>query len=470
VRQPAGGRRTLARAAPEEEQVPDENDAVAADPPDDDERAELERLRAEVAELRSTPSGDGDVAGGGAGGRWAGRGRWVGAAVLIGIVGVLTPVAVLARYARSEVLDTDRYVSTVAPLARDPDVQSAVADTVTERLLARLDVEDLATEALQALVDRGAPDRVVALATPLADQVGSYVGEQVTRFVQSEQFATLWEDVNRAAHTQVNALLTGEDSGALAIDEGTITLDLAPVVAAVQQRLVDRGFDLAARIPEVDAQLTLVESANLESAQRGVRLLDRLGAVLPWVVLAIAAIAVFVAPNRRRGVIAVALAALVGVVVVGLGLALARNWYVDHGQARFLTKDAALSIGQQILQPLRTSLRAVLVVAAAVALAAFVAGPSAPARAVRRAFTGGIGAGRDRLAGGREPSAVESWVAANKTALRIALVVAGAAVVALWTYPSGAVVLTIVALVILGLVVVELLGRAPATGPPTPAG
>jgi hypothetical protein len=55
-------------------------------------------------------------------------------------------------------------------------------------------------------------------------------------------------------------------------------------------------------------------------------------------------------------------------------------------------------------------------------------------------------------------------VAANRGALRIAVVVAGAVVVALWTYPSGLVVLSIVATVILGLVVVEVLGRAPAPG------
>jgi hypothetical protein len=441
------------------------------DPASEDDRAELERLRAEVERLRaerdsatgstrSTRSTDAARAGG----RWAGRGRWVVAAVLIGIVGVLTPVAALARFARSEVLDTDRYVSTVAPLAREPAVQAAAADTVTDELMTRLDVEGLATQALDELVERGAPERVVALAVPLADQVESYVHDQVLRVVQSEQFAVLWEEVNRTAHEQVNALLTGEDEGALTLEEGTVTLDLQPVVAAVQQRLVDDGFELAERIPEVDAQLTLVESANLERAQTGVRLLDRVGAVLPWVVLLIGVAAVFVAPNRRRGVLAVALAAAVGVLFVGFALAVARSWYVDHGQARFLTKDAALEIGATILAPLRLTLRAVFALAAAVALAALLAGPSAPARWVRRGFTGGIAAGRDRLAGERAPSAAEAWVAANRGALRIAVVVAGAVVVALWTYPSGLVVLSIVAAVILGLVVVELLGRAPAPG------
>jgi hypothetical protein len=443
------------------------------DPASDDDRAELERLRAEVDRLRAQRSTEGDAATGSAGsadvarpggGRWAGRGRWVVAAVLIGIVGVLTPVAAVARYARSEVLDTDRFVSTVGPLAREPEVRAAVADTVTDELMTRLDVEGLATQALDALVDRGVPPRVVDLAVPLAGQVESYVHDQVLRVLETEQFAVLWEQVTRTAHEQVNLLLTGEADGALDLEEGTVTLDLGPVVAQVQERLVDDGFRLAERIPEVDAQLTLVESANLERAQSGVRLLDRVGAVLPWVVVLIGVVAVLVAPNRRRGVLAVALAAAIGVLLVGLGLAVARAWYVDHGQARFLTKDAALEIGATILSPLRTTLRAVLVLAAAVALAALVAGPSAPARWVRRAFTEGIAAGRERLAGERAPSAAEAWVAANKGALRIAVVVAGAVVVALWTYPSGVVVLSIVAAVILGLIVVELLGRTPAPG------
>lgn len=399
------------------------------------------------------------------------RGRWLLAACLVVLVGLLTPVAVLARYARSEVLDTDRFAATVGPLAGVPEVQAAVASAVTDRIVDRLDVEGLVAEALDALVGQGAPEALVAVVGPLADQVRSYVHDQVLAVVESERFATLWEQVSRAAHGQVVGLLTGEGSGALAIEDGTLTLDLAPVVVEVRERLVDRGFALAGRIPDTTADLTVLASVDLTAAERGVRLLDRAGAALPWVVVLVGALAVVAAPDRRRGLAAVAVAAGAGLVLVGGALAVARRWYVEHGQPGYLDRDAALAIAQQVLAPLRTTLRAAFVLAAVVAIAAWLAGPSAPARAVRRGVAGVVGR---RAAPDRPATALEAWVGANKRPVRIAVVAAGCAAFVLWTYPSGTVVLVIAALVALGLVVVEVLGRAaapsPAAGPATQGG
>jgi type VI protein secretion system component VasF len=99
-----------------------------------DERAELERLRAEVATLRvqvrqpEAPAGAGIAAP-------AARQRWrtVVAALLIVLGCVLAPLAGVAVWARNQVTNTDRYVATVAPLASDPAIQQAIADQITAR-------------------------------------------------------------------------------------------------------------------------------------------------------------------------------------------------------------------------------------------------------------------------------------------------------------------------------------------------
>src|SRR5438270_6279144 len=80
-------------------------------------------------------------------------------AVLLVLGFVLTPVAVLVTYAKTQVLDTGRYVSTVKPLASDPAVQSYIADTVTANLLAQVDVKSYVSDAL--------PPRAEALAGPI---------------------------------------------------------------------------------------------------------------------------------------------------------------------------------------------------------------------------------------------------------------------------------------------------------------
>ena len=109
-----------------------------------EERAELERLRAEVASLRSqataaaAPSETVVVVS-----TRPPRQRWrsVVATLLIVIACILAPVSGVAVWMKNLVTDTDRYVTTVAPLARDPAIQNAVADKITAEIFARLDVQ-----------------------------------------------------------------------------------------------------------------------------------------------------------------------------------------------------------------------------------------------------------------------------------------------------------------------------------------
>ena len=102
---PAGGSTPAGDAAP----GPAPDAALTAD-----ERAELERLRAQVAARRR-------------------RIGWRSPlAVLLILVGcVLMPLSVVGVWARNQVTDTDRFVANVTPLAADPSVQNAVADPVT---------------------------------------------------------------------------------------------------------------------------------------------------------------------------------------------------------------------------------------------------------------------------------------------------------------------------------------------------
>ena len=51
-------------------------------------------------------------------------------------------------YARNELLNTDTFVATVAPLAKDPAIQTTVATKVSESLVARTDVEQRVKNAL----------------------------------------------------------------------------------------------------------------------------------------------------------------------------------------------------------------------------------------------------------------------------------------------------------------------------------
>ena len=128
-----------------------------------EERAELERLRAEVAELRSqaaaapvaaeTPVVPPPR---------PRRQRWrsVVATLLIVIGCILAPISVVAVWTKNLVTDTDRYVATVAPLASDPAIQSAIADKITTEIFTQLDVTGITNQAVDALAERGLPPLV----------------------------------------------------------------------------------------------------------------------------------------------------------------------------------------------------------------------------------------------------------------------------------------------------------------------
>ena len=78
------------------------------------------------------------------------RWRRIVGAVLLVVGCVLVPVSLSAVWVRNTLLDTDNYVSTVGPLADDPDVQQAIANRVTDALFANVDVEEKVADALPA--------------------------------------------------------------------------------------------------------------------------------------------------------------------------------------------------------------------------------------------------------------------------------------------------------------------------------
>ena len=84
-----------------------------------DERAELERLRAEVAELRSKPPAAPAAP---APPKPRRRGGWRApvATALVVLGCILAPISVIAVWTSNQVSNTNRYVENVAPLIRWP--------------------------------------------------------------------------------------------------------------------------------------------------------------------------------------------------------------------------------------------------------------------------------------------------------------------------------------------------------------
>ncbi|WP_432479935.1 hypothetical protein [Nocardioides sp. GXQ0305] len=433
-----------------------------------DDRTEVARLRERVAELEgqlaAREEGPSEAVSGSA---W--RAAVSGLCIILGCV--LAPVSVASVWVNDILADTDTYVETVAPIAEQPAVQSALADKVTTVVLDNLDLQQVTSEALTSLSKlEDMPPRVAAtlpaLAVPISNGIENFTREQVNRALASPRFAVVWAQVNRVAHQQVVRLLKGEQGGAVTAQGDTITLNLGPVVEEVSQQMVDAGFTLAGNIPTVDVEFTLVQSDAVTRAQSAYRLLDALGTWLPFVSLGLIAAGVLLARDRWRALMRGALGVTVGMVVLGIALALARSAYVTTTPADILTAEAAGGVFDTLVRFLRTTLRAVAVLGLVVAVAAFLSGRSPQAVRARAGLERGFGGMRRRgeQATGWEVGRFGTWLGAHRRLLQVVVVGLGALVLLLWSSPTAWVVLWTTLAVVLALAVLQLLA-APAGTP-----
>ncbi|WP_427893448.1 hypothetical protein ACQHIV_11300 [Kribbella sp. GL6] len=268
--------------------------------------------------------------------------RTVLAVVLIVAGCLLAPVAVTAAWARTHVTDTQRYVDTVAPLAADSDVRNAVADQVT------------------AVILRNLPDRI-------ANTAQSVVRGQVGQLVESDTFQSLWRNANQVAHGQLIDLLNGR--GPASVNGDTVSIELGPFVAAARDRLVASGFTAAQRIPDVHQTFDVFSSPDLPKAQRAYRLLDRYGAILPYIAGALLVLGPAVATRRRRTLVGTGLGVAASMVVLGIVLLIGRRVAPERLPDGF----PATAVFDVVTRSLWTTLVVVLVAGAVVAGSAVVA-------------------------------------------------------------------------------------------------
>jgi LPXTG-motif cell wall-anchored protein len=376
--------------------------------------------------------------------------------IVVGVLGlVLSPLAI---WGRNLLLNTDRYVQTLAPLASNPGVQSALVAAVDRQVDANLDVSSLVEGALP-------PKAAKALSGPLQNAVSGLVNTVATTFVQSKAFATIWTEMNRVAHEQIDNLLTGKTiaNGQLKTKAGKIALDLTPIVQQVKTRLVAAGITVAGKVPTVGATLEIANVKGLAKAQKAVRALNTIADWLPWIGLALVAAGVALARRRRRATMRAAIGLGAGMIIIAIGLLIGRHIYLSEIPTNILPHSTAASIFDTLVRYLRWGIRLVFLVALLIALGLWVTGASGSATAVRRGLsTSGGRAGR-----GLRDGPVGDFVTSYANVLRVAIIAIGGIVLLLIDGPSLATIIVLAVIVVLLLVAVQLL-RAPS--PPAPVG
>jgi hypothetical protein len=379
------------------------------------------------------------------------------ATVLIVLGCVLAPVAGVSVWVNNQVSDTERFVRTMGPLIEDPDVQSRLTDRLTTTVFQYVDVQGIADDAVDALAAQGLPpqvtDRLSTLTPTLASAVTGFVHDRIAELVASPAFATAWNQAITVVHRQAVSVLSGNSEG-IVIQGDMVVLDLAPFIDLAKERLSDAGLTAVNLVPEVHPTVELAQADTLVSAQTAYSTLDSVASVLPWIVLLLLAVGIYLARNRFRALVGTGLGIALSMVVLGVGLLVARGLLIDAvppGAA-----PATASGFDIIVTYLRLGMRTLLVLGLVLAVAGFLAGRSESAVRIRRSVA-------DRLHGIRGgPAAtgpVSTFVRTHLRGLRIGAVAVAVLTIVFMEQPTGITILVIAALLLIVLAVLEFLGR-----------
>jgi hypothetical protein len=251
----------------------------------------------------------------------ASRGRLILARVLTVVAVLLVVIFALANFVKREALDESRFRSTSRDLIADPTIRDEVAATLVDRLYANVDVA--------AALRQRLPDNLAPLAGPVAGGLREAVERSARRLLEQGRVQDAFVNASSAAQRQFVAVLDGK-TRVLETSGGRVVLDVRPLVLELGNRFSFIS-DLESRLPANAAQVTILKSDQLKTAQRGTRLL-RFVADWIWVfTLATAAAAVWLARGRRRiEVRALAIGLLVGGMLILVVHTLLGRYLVDH--------------------------------------------------------------------------------------------------------------------------------------------
>ncbi len=385
------------------------------------------------------------------------------ATVLILIGAILAPVAVVASWAKVQLTDTDTFVATYAPLAKDPGVQAYITNQVVDVINQQVDVKQITSDVIDGITSLGtgpaATKALEALKGPAAQGIQSLMHTAVNNFVTSNAFADVWTAALKLSHAQLVATMQNDPKAAIAIgSDGSIGIQLGPIMDQVKSRLVSQGITFASQIPTIDKTITVAQSDSIPTVQLAYNVALVAGAWLPWVAIAFLAAGVLVARRRAVALIWAAIALALSMIIVAAGFAIGRIVFIASASPSLLPSNVARTLFNTVVAAMRDTTVAVLVLAIVVAVVGWFAGPFEVPRKLRGFYV----AGATRLRNVAEEHGISTgrvgeWLYTQRVLLRIIIAVIASAIVlfvrpitpslTIWTLVISVVVIAILELV-----------------------
>jgi hypothetical protein len=362
--------------------------------------------------------------------------RRISAWVLVVVASILIPVSVISVWAIRTVTNTDQYVETMAPLARNPVIVDHLATRATDALFS--------TGIAQKKVTQQLPSKAKPLVAPIVSQVHTYVEGLAVKVFSSPKFGRLWDTLNRRSHTAVINILTGKQTPLQKkfAKGGAIALNLSPALNNLIDSANAHGVTLFNPLKSVSSQsqglsFTVVSKDQVSKFSGLFNLIVKLKWAIPIIALVLAILAVVLAMERRKTLLRLAIGVALMTLLLLAAFSLGRVTFLNQAAGGGFSREGSAAVWDTVLRFLKADLRWTLLASALVALGAWLAGPARYAVWIRSSCaTGGrwVGAQARKLSSSAERDPAESgrvrssggWILQHLGGLRIVgVVVAG---------------------------------------------
>jgi hypothetical protein len=363
------------------------------------------------------------------------RTRGITAWVLVVLASLLIPVSVISVWAIRTVTNTDQYVATMAPLARNQVIVDHLAQRATDELFSTHIVQNKVTAAL--------PAKAKPIVAPIVSQVHNYVYGLALKVFESPKFGQLWDFLNRHTHDAVVDVLTGKQSKLTQKIEkgGGIVVNVTPALNNLINEANAKGVTLFNPLKAVLAKgnslgVTVVSKSQVSQFTALFNVIVTLKWAIPVIALVLAALGIIIAVDHRKTLLRVAIGVALVTMLLLAGLSLGRVTFINQAGHTF-NRQVAASVWDTVLRFLKSDLRWMLLFSVLVALGSWLAGPARYAVWIRSTCAKGgrwvaaqaheltSGAGR-AAAGSDRTRRTGGWILEHLNGLRILGVVVAA--------------------------------------------
>ncbi len=212
--------------------------------------------------------------------------RKSGVVVFVSLALVLLTVGNLLFWTGHTIINTDRYIASVGPIIKNPDVQKSLASYTTNQIFDNFDVEGLTEQVL--------PPRADFLAPQLTSQLKSGTDSALQKVLAKPKFQDAWVNIQTRQHEKIIGFVRDYHGN------GQISLNDIFKQAAGNLQGTKLAFLSNKELPDKVGNITVVNATWLPTAHKIVTHIDTWRLLTILLMLIFLSLAIYLSRRRRR--------------------------------------------------------------------------------------------------------------------------------------------------------------------------